>query len=212
MLYESEKKHPGFNLPWFIFPGHRNIWSAFKADRTSRFTFGQLEIHNATHLFFEQRDSSVNKVLDGFWLVQNDHRPFVPNITCEGKHRHPSCSCPPPILYVYIIVGSVASAILILVMILVVFVYYKKKSKRGRKAKVKQDRVGKFTQLHEENDDANFGIDDGAIFTACTGARNQSFSNENVPINSANQDHRRSRDTERRNSSGTNSDDSMIIL
>ena len=101
--------------------GISNEWSAFRADTRSRFTVGILEIHNRSHIYFDQRDTTDNEILDSFWLIQNNHGPFVKNITCtkNGTDVHPSCSCPSPIRYImYIVLACVLFAIVIFLIVL----------------------------------------------------------------------------------------------
>lgn len=101
--------------------GISNKWSAFRADTSSQFTIGILEIHNSSHIYFDQRDTTDNKILDSFWLIQTDHGPFLNNVTCSGNGSdvHSSCFCPPPIRYiVYIVVATVGLFVVIFVIVI----------------------------------------------------------------------------------------------
>jgi len=55
-------------------------WSAF---RSNTYGYARMEVHNSTHLLWEQvmtdegqPKADYGKVIDSFWLVQNDHGPF----------------------------------------------------------------------------------------------------------------------------------------
>ena len=80
-------------------------------------------MHNKSHIYFDQRDTTDNNILDSFWLIQNNHGPFVHNISCSGNGSdvHISCFCPPPIRYiVYIVLASVIAFIVIVLIVAVV--------------------------------------------------------------------------------------------
>jgi len=54
-------------------------WSAFRSSGPTTYGFGRLEIHNATHVYWEQVLSlQNNSILDSIWLVQHHHAPFPP--------------------------------------------------------------------------------------------------------------------------------------
>jgi hypothetical protein len=55
----------------------------------------------------------TKEVLDEFWMVQETHGPFIPDIDCtKNTTWHKSCTCPPPIrfltLAIYLGIGLVA--------------------------------------------------------------------------------------------------------
>jgi hypothetical protein len=54
-------------------------WSAFQASGKSVYGYGRMQVHNATHLYWEELEvKENNKILDSIWLVQHNHGPFAP--------------------------------------------------------------------------------------------------------------------------------------
>ena len=117
------------NVFCFSIAGISNEWSAFRADTSSRFTIGILEVYNKSHIYFDQRDTTDNKILDSFWLIQTHHGPFVHNITCSGNGSdiHISCFCPPPIRYIVYIVLAAVIAFVVIVSIVTVVCYCRRR-------------------------------------------------------------------------------------
>eukprot|EP01104_Vermistella_antarctica_P006019 TRINITY_DN16758_c0_g1_i1.p1 TRINITY_DN16758_c0_g1~~TRINITY_DN16758_c0_g1_i1.p1 ORF type:complete len:479 (-),score=109.41 TRINITY_DN16758_c0_g1_i1:5-1441(-) len=55
--------------------GPRGPWSAFRAWFLA-YGYGHLEVHNATHLYWEELLDLGGGVLDHIWIVQDQHGPF----------------------------------------------------------------------------------------------------------------------------------------
>lgn len=57
--------------------------AAFLPSENSKESFGKLKVFNATHLYWEVRECSHNKLVDRMWIIQSYHRrfnqPFLPN-------------------------------------------------------------------------------------------------------------------------------------
>jgi hypothetical protein len=52
-------------------------WSAYRAWFMA-YGYGHLEVHNSTHLYFDEILDTTGEVLDSIWVVQEKHGPFQP--------------------------------------------------------------------------------------------------------------------------------------
>ncbi|CAJ0957084.1 unnamed protein product, partial [Mesorhabditis belari] len=55
------------------FVRHPPPWSAL---RSSNYGFSLMQVHNATHLHFQQVAAAKEEVDDDFWLIKNSHGPM----------------------------------------------------------------------------------------------------------------------------------------
>lgn len=86
-----------------------DTWSAFKADKRSKNSYGRLSIVNNTHLHYDQISAITKEVLDQFWIVQESHGPLISNIDCSNeKTQFSICSCPPPFHYLTVLISGSA--------------------------------------------------------------------------------------------------------
>ena len=52
-------------------------WSAFRHATPTDHNYGRLIAHNSTHLQWQQVTTKDVQTIDEFWIIQNDHGPFI---------------------------------------------------------------------------------------------------------------------------------------
>ena len=67
------------------------VWSAFRVWLPGLNSYGRLKVYNNTHLYFEQVIGWNGQVMDGFWLVQNDHGMFPEPSDRRPEDKITSC-------------------------------------------------------------------------------------------------------------------------
>lgn len=99
-------------------------WSAFRAGRRSKNSYGRLSVVNKTHLHFDQISAITKDVLDQFWIVQENHGPFLQNVDCKNGTVLPEfCTCPLPIRFVTLLI-LFTSGIVIVIVLSIMFCCY----------------------------------------------------------------------------------------
>lgn len=109
----------GVNLMGFSSP-----WSAFRADRRSKNSYGRLSVVNKTHLHFDQISAITKEVLAQFWMVQEHHGPFLQNVDCKNSTVLPEfCTCPLPIRFVTLLILFTSGIVNVIVLSLMFCCY-----------------------------------------------------------------------------------------
>ncbi|CAG2249655.1 ACP7 [Mytilus edulis] len=102
----------------------RGSWSAFRAGKRSKNSYGRLSVVNKTHLHFDQISAITKDVLDQFWIVQENHGPFLQNVDCKNGTVLPEfCTCPLPIRFVTLLI-LFTSGIVIVIVLSIMFCCY----------------------------------------------------------------------------------------
>ncbi|XP_063411138.1 acid phosphatase type 7-like [Mytilus trossulus] len=104
--------------------GFSSSWSAFRAGESSKNSYGRLSVVNKTHLHFDQISAITKDVLDQFWIVQENHGPFLQNVDCKNGTVLPEfCTCPLPIRFVTLLI-LFTSGIVIVIVLSIMFCCY----------------------------------------------------------------------------------------
>ncbi|CAG2248352.1 ACP7 [Mytilus edulis] len=87
-------------------------------------SYGRLSVVNKTHLHFDQISAITKDVLDQFWIVQENHGPFLQNVDCKNGTVLPEfCACPLPIRLVTLLI-LFTSGIVIVIVLSIMFCCY----------------------------------------------------------------------------------------